>query len=244
MRKILLIIPIFFTVFLTENGFSQQRAQPVDGAIIQIPIIGRLEVPAEYTRQHLMGNNIVLAKDVQGSPYLTESFLSGQVLIDGREPYRKLLRYNAYLDEIQMKDDQNKTMSLLKREYIRARIAHDFYEIVSYIDSDGNEKKGYMVKVEEGNASLYRQNKKLFIDAKEAPSSYRKDQPAKLVEEMTYFLRKKDGLLTEMKFKKKEVLKMLGDKDSELKKYLSENNNIALKNEVGMAQLIRYYNTL
>jgi len=225
MRKTLLTILTSLTIFLTQDSFSQD---------------GRIQIPAEYVRQHLMGNN-KLPDNIQGSPYVADSFLPGQVLINDNEPFRALLRYNAYLDEIQMKDDQNKTISLLKRNYIRARIVDDFYVIVDYIDSNGNKKQGYMVKVEEGNASLYRQNKKLFIEAKEATSSYGKDHPAKLVEKITYFLKKKDGLLTEMKFKKKEILKMLGDKDSELKKYILE-SNLKLKNETEVVQLIKHYN--
>ena len=57
--------------------------------------------------KNLMGNNI-LPDNIQGSPYLSDEFIPGKVVIKNDKPVMAALRYNAYQDEIQMKDPQNK----------------------------------------------------------------------------------------------------------------------------------------
>ncbi len=210
--------------------------------IIQAQGDGRLIIPAEYVRQNLMGNNL-LPSNIQGSPFLFDEFIPGKVVIKNDKPFMASLRYNAYQDEIQMKDPQNNTIALLKRDYIKVQIRNDRFHVMSFELADGSAKQGYLISLNEGKVSLFKRYKKIFIEGQEATSSYGSDKPAKLEEEVTYFLKKEDGVARELKLKKKELLNMLSDKESDLKAYISE-NKLKLKSAEEVVQLLNYYNSI
>ena len=114
---------------------------------------------------------------------------------------------------------------------------------MSFELADGSQKQGYLIALAEGKASLFKRYKKVFIEGQEATSSYGSDKPAKLEEKVTYFLKTEDGVVRELRLKKKELLNMLSDKEGDLKNYISE-NKLKLKSTDEVIKLINYYNSI
>lgn len=203
------------------------------------------DLPVDYTRNSIQGNNVKLAK-VTGSPYANENFVSGNVSIKD-DSYFALLRYNAFNDEIQLKEDNNQIISLLKRNYIKASIDGENYAIHSFIN-DGKPKQGYFIEVTNADtttkAVLLKRQRKVLIAAQAAKSSYKKGSPARLLNEEVYYLKIGESPAKALRLTKKNVLSAFGEsKNDELKSYVSQ-NKLKLKKESEIINLIAYYNSI
>ena len=197
----------------------------------------RVDLPTEYVRNTNLGNTI-LPENVQGSPYFSEGFVSGKVYTEKGEPYAAMLRYNGYNDQIEMKD-MDKTIALLKRDYVWATIGGKKYAINKY-QANNAEKQGYFVVLNEGNIQLLLKQEKEFVEGKEATTSYGSKVPPKFVEKLSYYLKKGDMPAVSIKLKKKELLGLLENK-KELVDFVNS-NGMKLKNENEVIQLLNFAN--
>ena len=205
-------------------------------ALTTNPLVGqRLELPGELVRNFQMGNN-KLPTNLVGSPYLDEAFTPGTVKIKD-QTYNALLRYNAYLDEIQTKNEKNEDIALLKRDYITASFGGKDYAIIRFSEN----KQGYVIHLAKGDINLYKRYTKEFVAEKEATSSYSKSQPPKLIDKITYYIKKGDAPVQEIRLKKKDFINALAGED--VKSYLTE-NKAKLNKENEAIQLVRYLNAL
>ncbi len=198
-----------------------------------------VNLPPDYLSNNTLGGKNNIPADVQGSPYIVEDFLVGTVFIK-EESYNAEMRYNAYLDEVQAKT-QGQVTSLLKRDYVSARIGNQLYTIVEYADN-GATRQGYFVELNPGKTRLLLQQKKKFVQAVKAESTYKSDTPAKFVEQKEYFLKVGDEPAVRVRLKKKDILAQLGNK-KEMDKFISE-NGLKLKNEGEIIQLLKYHGSL
>lgn len=197
----------------------------------------RVDLPTEYVRNTTVGNNS-LPENVQGSPYFTEGFVSGKVYTEKGEPYSAMLRYNGYNDQIEMKD-MDKTIALLKRDYITASFGGKNYAIKKY-KAKSSEKQGYFVVLNDGAIQLLLKQEKEFIDGKEANTSYGNKIPPKFAERTTYYLKNGDLAAVPTKLKKKDILGLLENK-KELADFVSS-NGLKLKSEAEVIKLLNFAN--
>ncbi|MBT8183394.1 MAG: hypothetical protein KJN76_01030 [Eudoraea sp.] len=213
----------------------------VMGLLINGTLLGqattRVDLPTEYVRNTTVGNN-TLPENVQGSPYFPEGFVSGMVHTEKGDPYAAMLRYNGYNDQIEMKD-MDKTISLLKRDYISATIGGKKYAIKKYKDKS-SEKQGYFVVLNEGNLQLLIKQEKEFVEGKEANTSYGNKIPPKFVERTTYYLKNGEMAAVPTKLKKKDILKLLDNK-KELVDFVNS-NGLKLKSEAEVIELLNFGN--
>ncbi|NKI31858.1 hypothetical protein [Croceivirga thetidis] len=192
----------------------------------------RTELPTEMVRNFQMGNNI-LPTNLVGTPFLDETFSPGIAQVKDKK-YNAVLRYNAYADEIEMKDENNESIALLKRDYITASFGGNDYQILTMGD-----KKGYVITLEEGAYSLYKRHQKEFIPEKEATSSYGSNKPPQLVDDITYYIKMGDEAATEIKLKKSDLAKFLGEK--KVKEYAKMNKS-KLNSEQDVIALLKTLN--
>ncbi len=200
-----------------------------------------VDLPSNYIRDNILGNND-LPVDVQGTPYATESFVIGRVSIN-KDSYSSLLRYNAYLDEIQVKEAEDKIISLLKRDYISAKIGNKTYAIHSYKSGKEAIRRGYFVELNEGATKLILRERKEFVKGQQASSAYKNDTPSRLVDKRAYYLQEGDNPAQLIKLSKKSILPLLKAHQDEASAYVSE-NKLKLKKEAEIIQLLNYYNNL
>ena len=199
--------------------------------------VTRVDLPTEYVRNTTVGNN-TLPEGVQGSPYFTEGFVAGKVYTEQAKPYSAMLRYNGYNDQIEMKEI-DKTIVLLKRDYISATFGGKKYAIRSY-NAAGATKQGYFVILNEGEVQLLLRQQKEFVEGKESKTSYGNKIPPKFTEKLSYFIKNGDKAAIPTKLKKKEILKLLENK-KELVDYVNS-NGLKLKNEAEVIKLLAFAN--
>ena len=214
---------IFLTLFIvfSLNGMSQ--------TVIQLP--------AEYLRNNVTGRNNV-PEDVQGTPYWDTEFASGTVSIYGKESYTARLRYNAFSDEIEM-ETNGALSALLKRDYIRARIGSENYQIEKYKEKNQS-RSGYLIPLNEGANRLLLRRTIRFREGKSAESSYDDPLPPRFERSESYYLSKDSDPASPIRLRKKDVLEAF-DNDRELQEFVKK-NKLKLKSVTEVIQAVDFMN--
>lgn len=201
-----------------------------------------IELPTRYVQNTNLGVNNI-PENVKGSPYLNEVFSIGTVQIKSNEAYQAPMRYNAFNDEIEMKDG-SQTIALMKRDYIKATINSELFAINSFKEN-GSLKQGYFVELNQGDAQLLHRKKIILKEGREATSSYSNDLPAQFDEQFSYFLKIGEQEALPIKLKAKDILSAFkGDSQyQKLEKYIKE-NRLKLKEEQEVVQFLNHYNSM
>lgn len=207
----------------------KKRTLVILGSLISLISYGQgtnLDLPSIYVQNTNMGKNS-LPNNIQGTPYLNDDFKLGRVSVK-ESSYPASLRYNAYADEIESKLSDGTLNSLLKREYVRATIGQDLFGIKALPIGHNQTRLGYVQILSEGPIKLYKKVGKKLIEAKVASSSYGKDEPAKLVDVITYYMESEEKGISEIRLKKKDILAFI---DNNKAKKIVDNQKLKLKTE-------------
>ena len=197
-----------------------------------------IQLPAEYLRNNVVGKNNV-PEDVQGSPYWNPDFLPGIVSVFGRETYTANLRYNAYNDEIEIETSSGAS-ALLKRDYIRARIGTEQYQVEKYLEK-GQAKQGYFISLNEGTNRLLLRRTMVFREGKAAESSYDDPMPPRFDKTERYFVSKDSSIAKEIRIRKKDILETFGD-DQSVQEFI-KSKKLKLKSASEVVQLLNFLNS-
>lgn len=226
-------------LFITSLLISNFAIAQLDQSRSSIVSTGNnIHLPVDYLRNNLLGNNGV-PENIVGSQYFDEEFKPSKVIINDTISYNAMLRYNAYVDEIEIEKD-DKISGLFKREYLSAIIDGQEFSIKEY-ETNNTNKKGYFIKLVPGETALYKKTTKKYNPAKPAKSTYTKDIPPSFSDETSYYiLSTNNAKLTAIKLKQKSILELL-TRDAELKQFIKE-NNLDLKKELDLIRLFKYYN--
>lgn len=166
--------------------------------------------------------------NVKGSYYFTDTFRPASVTYFGQELKGEvLLRYNAYNDELEIgktTDQKDTDEILLKSAKVVATIADEEYKLLSYkAKEDAFPKNGYFVVLVAGEQfSLYLQQKKVYMDGKEARTGLERSFPARFVSEENFFYQLENGTLLPLKKSKSSLKKLFSSKESELVQLLKK----------------------
>lgn len=190
----------------------------------------------------------------EGNPYLYDEWKEGYLVInDTVISLQKKIQVDLEKGELivgigegrgMIMDDKsitgfaiNKEKSVAKHLYVRLepsqfedtdRISH-FYEVISNL-----EKTNYLVKEEQ--KYLYDPNRSRGYQTENSlPMEWKK--------RTYYFIKNSNGKYIKTKLNKKAVLKVLGDKNKEVKSYVAS-NKINLKKENDVVKLLNYYHSL
>ncbi len=178
---------------------------------------------------------------IQGSPYLDELYKVGNTIVNGKE-VRLLMRYNAYNDQIELKDRKQNAFNLLKRKDLEAHFDGKRYVYWAYIE-DGVKKQGYFNPLNTGKTVLYFKPKKVFVQAEKPDNGYDTFDPPVYKDVSGYYLQKGDQPLEAVRLAKGPLLRAMKDKSPALKKYISE-QDLNPKNEKEAVRLVNFYNSL
>jgi hypothetical protein len=229
--KNLIIMKSVFSIVLVLTsllGFSQTQ----------------VELPTDFIKNELLKDN-TNKTNYKGSPYLNETFYYGKVFVDKTKIYQSKLRYNAFSDVFEIQDNVNSITALIKSKNVTVFLNRNLYTLYLYLDN-GREKLGYFVNLNPTakKISLLKKDKKKFIEAKKAISSYSEGKPAKFVLERTYYIKevnKKPILL--QKLSKKSILSVLKENKKAVSNYIKK-RKLNLKKEKDVTELFNFYNSL
>lgn len=201
----------------------------------------QIEVPSEYVSNTTRGGVNSLQENVQGSPYPISDFKPGRVTRKGGKSYPALLRYNAYVDVIEMQGEGD-PIYLVREPNLEIKILNQDYRLLDF--KAGNlTKKGYFVVLnEDGPARLLLRRESEFFEKEEALSSYSMSKPARFETEEEYYLQFGDKPAVPVRLKRKDILGEFPKHQDEMERYVKE-NKLKLKDTVEVIQLIKYFNS-
>ena len=191
----------------------------------------------------------IVKTDIKGSPYFNEKFIDSKIkYFDKNLEEVFYLRYNAFSDEIEMGKNkfQNESVEIVqKNENIVCYIEDDIFLLKSYKNEIGNQKKGYLNMIFDGQKSkIYRSKRKIFMEATQARTSLERAFPARYIDEKSYYISSKNSSeINYLKVSKKSLLKLIDRKEKKVKKFMSE-NKIKLKNEGDLIKVFQFYESL
>jgi hypothetical protein len=161
--------------------------------------------------------------DVQGTMYVFPEFTPVKV---GGEQQIFLVRYNAFNDRMEFKDNDNIF------EYYPNVNDKDFYLLginkryhyVNYKSKDGRFTNGYLLELYAGKGNKFFKKERIkFVPGQVSKTGYDRTYPDKYVKDSdVYYIQLGEGEIIEVPTNKKEFLKMFGDKESKVSDLLKK----------------------
>lgn len=195
-------------------------------------------------------NNIKITEDnrINGTPYVNEKFVPARVIINDEETIYNA-RYNAYLDIIELEDQNMKTFSINKSvENLTITLLDtgDVFELIKYLEGY-TIKESYFVHMSPASnkVKLFKKSNIKLIPAKPSFNGYDKARKAAYVRTSDEYYIKigEENLAVLAPRRKKDIAKLLPDHKSEILKFVKE-NKIKTSREEDLIELVNYLNTL
>jgi len=193
-------------------------------------------------------NNLeYLDEEYDGTPYGNPIFLLGKIYEKNKLiASNYALRYNAFADEIEVKEtlyaEDSEIKALTKTPDLYVKIMNNMYVYV--VRNEVIEYPGYFLVLHVGNnCNLYKKIVKKYYPAKKAKTSFEQDVPANFIDRSVYYLVTTDGKFKEFGSSKSKKLSVFNDKESEIKKYINK-ANLDINNEDDLLKIVKYYDTI
>ncbi|MEX0995720.1 MAG: hypothetical protein WDZ45_01575 [Flavobacteriaceae bacterium] len=183
-------------------------------------------------------------ENTNGSPFLKESFEIGSILNEsGVLVSNVLLRYNAFHDEFQVKqninDGDDKIQAVRKSTDFFIKTGDEIYTYLLPSDGIGGY---YNILVEGDKVNLFKKSSKKFIEGVQSVNMMTGNHPNRLIDESSYYVVNSKGEVTELpNSKNKRLQAIAGDKRNELKKY-AKSKDLNPKKEEDLIKLVEYFN--
>ncbi|WP_420570636.1 hypothetical protein [Kordia sp.] len=184
-------------------------------------------------------------ENVKGSPYLYENYKLAQFFVGDKSYGNVMMRLNTYSDEIELLPEDGQEMeALMKVDNSRVTFENKTLKLMKYKDEEGYEKQSYfLVLNDKDDVQLLLRKKCVFSPNEKALTANQADRAAKFTQYDRYYISKNGGALTEVKPKKKEVVKLFPGKEGDIKKYI-KSERLKLKKQKDFAKLVDYIATL
>lgn len=218
MRKFLFI---FVLLFLAHTAWSQNANFVMD--------VSQLRAETVYF-------------DIEDSPYFEDNYRFGYVYFRG-EKYNLFFRFNAVEDRVELKDRTTKLFYMTKNTILEPSFGGKTYKYIYYLQGD-DLKQGYLVRLLQGeDVSLYIKHRKVYQPAESPDHGYEGFTPPKYRDVSEYYLQFGRQLPQPLKLNKRQLLKRLKDKETEMEQYILQ-QELDLRQEKDALKLIEYYNRL
>lgn len=180
---------------------------------------------------------------IKDDAYATSKFIDGNIykndkLLKANVP----MRYNAYADEIEIKNTSDSDYgALVKDPSIYVKILKDNYVLIPF---NGSIKEGgyFSVLVDGEKYSLYKKVKSTFNQPYVAKTSYERDRDPSFSKTTTYYL-VENGKFYELPDSKSKILKVMDNKKKEVKAYIKD-NDLNLDDEDDLMKLVAYFDSI
>ncbi|WP_141673192.1 hypothetical protein [Allomuricauda sp. CP2A] len=195
-----------------------------------------------------MGEEVNLTlDDIDGTIYLNEDFTLGALYEDGVAFKRLYLRYDAYNDEVELKEsaDSDVVRAMVKHPKYSCSINNDKFVYTDYLNEDGETVSGYLQPLVYGEGYvLYERQIKVFKEGKPAKTSLDNSFPHRFLDKTEYFVSADGEAPKFMKTKKSDVLSVFPDDQyGAMKKYV-KGKRIDFDDSRDLMNLFAYANTL
>ncbi len=189
----------------------------------------------------------VLEADIQGSAYTSDTFLPAQLFFRDEFQSNVLYRYNAYAEEIEIKDSnvEGVTVQGLARDKDIKLVTADgkSFSFTTFIDKKGLTQNGYLTKLADGKYNFYKRFDVKYTQGQKSPNSFVKATPPRFSKFTEYYL-ELDGRnrIDELELSNRKLLKLVDDSQKEALKVFLKENNIKLKREKDVYKVLAFLN--
>lgn len=181
--------------------------------------------------------------DIEGTPYLNQSFQTGQIFTKKKILYGSFpLRYNAYTDNFEFKEPDKKIMELNAPGMVdKIKLGDTIFVFASYMKKE-DRSIGFFQLMNSGKAEGLIRYWVDFIKA--VPTgAYQDAQPAMFSNiQKDYYVRFGSSPAIKI-YKNSDFLKALPDKKSEIIKFIKKEKIHASRGS-DLLKLVNYYNSL
>ena len=181
-----------------------------------------------------------------GSPYFSEEWMDGAVVLADGKKYEKLhLKFDQLTNQVVFLDqdlDKIQAFKVPVTEFIlisKLVAGNDTKFRSDYPSIDGSNASSFFEVLTEGKTQLLKRTIKVVVEERPDNSLLLK----KMIKASTRYYLKTGSTLARVKNNEKEVLILLKDKQAELKAYIKE-NKLNLKQDNDLAKLFDYYNSI
>ena len=195
-----------------------------------------------------LGEEVTLTlDDIEGTIYPNENFTLGTLYEDGVAFKKLYLRYDAYNDEVELKEslDDDTVRAMVKHPMYSCSMNGNVYQFIGYMDEDGEWQKGYLMPLTAGeDYALFVKQIKVFKEGKPAKTSLDNSFPHRFLDRTEYYVSKSGGVPVFVKAKKSDVLSLFSDDEVKKMKGYMKDKHINTGNERDLVDLFTYANTL
>lgn len=199
----------------------------------------------ELNKSIALGDINIPVSEIEGSMYYEQDFKNGNLYL-GKTFYKSyFLRYNAYLDQFEVKTGQDQLpRSVTKGNTLSFEIEGDTYVLLDFKDVKNQVFSGYLLElVSKGRYRLYQEKRKLFQRGKKAQTSFHKTSPHRFIDSQSFYIRSGKGYPKQFKSSKKALKDLFGNKGADKAKRYIKENNIKLNDPEGLIQLVDFLNS-
>lgn len=179
---------------------------------------------------------------IKGSPYLFEDWETSAVVVTKNQKKYKIskVNYDAKLDQIVAKISNDSVFSFNPSGIDKVIINNR--EFNRYLDPDFRRNSYFEVIVSTKEFEILKRNKKVVKEGVFNPMTQKKQSPDSYILEHKYFIRS-GGALKELGLNKNKILKVFGDKQSEVKKFI-KTKKLSVKDDHDLKRMFIYYDSL
>jgi hypothetical protein len=178
--------------------------------------------------------------DYDGSPFLNENFVKGEIHISKNKFIDVPLRYNIFSDNIEFK--QNDIVYALLAEPKIKKVQFDGNTFL--VEPIGKGKFEFLVLLDSGKVVLMSKKRVVLFQEKKRPSAFETKPPkAKFIRERDVYFYKIGQSGTTKVSSLKSLIENLPDKQGDVNQF-AKKEKISAKKEEDLVTLIKYYNSL
>lgn len=183
--------------------------------------------------------NVLRYENIDGTPYMTQSFFKGLVLMTSGDTIYGEFRFDIYGNQVEFR--KNGTIMVIATPDSVSKIIFDD-QILTYrkYKSGLDAGKGYFILLAEGEYNLLLQ-KTVILYQPEPARPYTDPRPARFENGKEFLFLQTGGNPAEKVLKEDEILRFLGDRSGEAKQY-ADKEKLNLKKQPDVIKLINYLN--
>ncbi len=181
--------------------------------------------------------------EIQGSPYLIDSFIVGSIYTSKNEHFQNIpLRYNIFIDNIEYIMGASSILTLKNPETVE-KVEYGNYKLI-YLSQSEKTKfgNGFFIVLTEGKATLL-SKPGVTLHKPTQSGGYTDAQPPRFSRNPdTYYIKVGKNQAKIIK-SKKQLINIFPDSREELSNYIKANNT-KISDQKYLSDLIQYYNSL
>ena len=189
----------------------------------------------------LIGKSLMGSKPV-GSQYFIETFTPANIKDKGIT----MIKYNAYLDQIEVKGatDEIAVLDAEEKVLISTTDKRNIYEFLSFVTDENETVKGYLNLISDNPQVKIYSRLRIFLQPEtDTKSGYEAYKPPTYKKATTrYFIKVKENPPVQFN-KKKDLLKLYSGKEKDINEFMSK-NKISLSEDEDLVKLGTFLNTL